>query len=62
MLGEWEPQLAPPTPVVIALLFGSALGAGILLHLVVEKPLLKASNRLLRPRRDAALPSPVAST
>ncbi|NLT69963.1 MAG: acyltransferase [Verrucomicrobiaceae bacterium] len=62
VLVKLEPQVAPSLPVVIVLLFGTALGAGILLHLGVEKPLLQASKRLLRSRRDDALPSPVAST
>jgi peptidoglycan/LPS O-acetylase OafA/YrhL len=37
-----------PIPLVIILLFGSALGAGVMLHLFVEKPLLAASARLFR--------------
>jgi len=49
-----------PLPLVIALLFGSALGTGILLHLWVEKPLLAWSARLLRPKQKFVVPPSVA--
>lgn len=38
-----------PLPLVLVLLFGSALLAGVLLHLWVEKPLLALGARLLNP-------------
>jgi len=49
-----------PLPLVIALLFGSALGAGVLLHLWVEKPLLAWSARLLRPKPILGAPTSIA--
>ncbi len=52
---------ALPLVLVIAFLFASGIGAGVVLHLWVEKPLLAASKRLFLSKSGAVVPASVAS-
>jgi len=56
VLAKIDERISLPLPLVIALLFGCALLAGVLLHLWVEKPLLALSSRLLNPPTRAGEP------
>jgi exopolysaccharide production protein ExoZ len=60
VLAALDQRVNLPLSFVIALLFGSSLGAGILLHLWVERPLLARTTGLLRPKQKLVAPTSIA--
>lgn len=55
VLAKVDERISLPLPFVIALLFVSALLAGVILHQWVEKPLLAFTARILKPRSGESL-------